>query len=554
MPSMQERYALMLREALPPDERSLPALIERAAARDPDKLNIRIGARTLTFGQTRERAAAVAGQLAARGIRPGDRVALMCRNRMEFIEFFAAAFWLRAIVVPVNPALRGAQLAHVFRLSGARLLVVDGDLFAPVAAMPVVDTLEEVWPLEAPPEASHGNATTLPFRVVGAPEHSQPVERVRIGHGDPSAILFTSGTTGPAKGALCPAAQFYWWAEYQTAAMQVTRDSVMMNVLPLYHINAINTFVQSLLTGASCIIGERFSASTFWSTAAEHGVTHSSLIGSMANFLLAQPPSPEDRAHGLRTLIASSIRADYWLEIKQRFGVPQRVGGYGSTEMNLVFNADDGWETPGNMGFATAGFEVRVFDAEDNELPDGTPGEMVVRCAVPFATFLCYWGNPEATVNAFRNLWFHTGDLVVREAGGRFRFCGRLKESIRRSGENISSWEVEQALLEHPAIAEAAAFGVPSDVTGEEVMAALVWKPGMSADYAEVCQFLEAHLARFAIPRFLEAVDALPLTETGKINRARLAQRGVTATTWDRGPAAVRSVRAAPAAPAAPGP
>lgn len=302
--------------------------------------------------------------------------------------------------------------------------------------MPVVETLAEVWLLEAPPEGLSADASKpLPLRVVGAPEQYQPVERGRIGHGDPSAILFTSGTTGPAKGALCPAAQFYWWAEYQTAAMQVGRDSVMMNVLPLYHINAINTFVQSLLTGASCVIGERFSASAFWRDAAEHGVTHSSLIGSMANFLLAQPPADDDRKHGLRTLIASSIRADYWRGIKERFG------GYGSTEMNLVFNADDGWETPGNMGYATAGFEVRVFDAEDNELPDGTPGEMVVRCAVPVATFLYYWGNPEATVNAFRNLWFHTGDLVVREAGGRFRFCGRLKESIRRSGENISSWE-----------------------------------------------------------------------------------------------------------------
>ena len=530
---MSDRFARMLESALSPAERNIPALLERAARRAPDKLNIRIGDRALTFAECRARAAAVAGQLAARGIRPGERVALMCRNRMEFIEFFTGCLWLRAIVVPVNPALRGAQLAHVFKLSGARLLVVDGDLFAPVAALAPIATLEEVWPIE-PPEP--GVTVNGSFRVVGAPATSSPLPLHPIGHGDPSAILFTSGTTGPAKGALCPAAQFYWWAEIQTAAMRVGPDSVMLNVLPLYHINALNTFVQSLLTGASCVIGERFSASTFWRTAAEHGVTHSSLIGSMANFLLAQPPGPDDRAHGIHTLIASSIRADYWLEMRARFGVPQRVGGYGSTEMNLVFNADDGWENAGNMGFATAGFEVKVFDDQDLEVPHGTPGEMVVRCALPFATFLCYWGNPEATVNAFRNLWFHTGDLVVRDATGRFRFSGRLKESIRRRGENISAWEVEQALLEHPAIAEAAAFAVPSDVSGEEVMAALVWKPGQQAGFPAICAFLETQLARFAIPRYLEAVDALPLTETGKINRAQLAARGITAATWDRQP------------------
>lgn len=528
---MNARFARMIEGARPPEQRNIPALLDEAARRYPDKVNFRIGDRAVTFSECRARAARVAGQLAALGMRPGDRVALMCRNRIEFIEFFTACFWLRAIVVPVNPALRGAQLAHVLNLSGARLMVLDGDLIDIIAGLPTLATLEQLWPLDSWQGAL---PTTCTFRIVDPPEQHQAVELPSIGHGDPSAILFTSGTTGPAKGALCPAAQFYWWAEYQTAAMQVQPNSVLFNALPLYHINAINTFVQSLLTGASCVIGERFSGSTFWRTAAETGATHASLIGVMADFLLAQPPGEWDRAHRVRTVIASSIRADLWPLLSERFGVPQRVGGYGSTETNLVFNSDDGWETPGNMGFPAAGFEVKVVDGQDNVVPDGTPGEMLVRNQVPYSQFLCYWGNPDATIATCKNLWFHTGDLVVRDPTGRFRFAGRLKESIRRRGENISAWEVEQALLEHPAIAEAAAFAVPSDVSGEEVMAVLIPKPEASVRFDEVCQFLETRLARFAIPRYLETAESLPLTETGKVNRSPLRERGVTMATWDR--------------------
>jgi len=520
------RLVDVARRALPPERRNVAAMLQDAAATHGDRVHVTIGARSLTFTQARNRAAAQAGRLVASGIARGDRVALMCGNRIEFLELLYGCFWLGVIVVPINTALRGAQLAHAIGLSDPRLLVVDGNLVGHLGALAgQADTLDLL--------ALDGAEIPAGFRASAVPEHAEPTVQHPFEPGHPGAILFTSGTTGPSKGALCPVAQFYWWAQCQTDAMGVTADSVIYNPLPLFHINALNTVTQSLLTGARCTIGERFSASRFWQDATAAGATHSAIIGAMADILLAQAEGAFDRAHAVRTVLASSVRADTWAALSRRFGITRRVGGYGSTETNLVFNCDDGWEMQGNMGFVVDGFEAQVVDEQDNPVPDGTAGELVTRSHLPFAFALGYWGMPEATVSAWRNLWFHTGDRVVRDATGRYRFVGRLKESIRRRGENISAWEVEQALIGHPAIAEAAVYGVDGEL-GEEVMATLVLQAGATLDPEELVAFLEPRLARFAIPRFIDTSDALPLTDTGKIRRGELKARGITATTWDR--------------------
>lgn len=502
-------------------------MLQDAADAHADRPHVTIGAHSLSFAQARDRAAAQAGRLAASGIGPGYRVALMCANRIEFLEMLYGCFWLGAIVVPINTALRGAQLAHAIRLSTPCVLVLDGALVGHLGALAALAGTFDVLALD-------GASIPAGFSAFKAAQRSSPLAHQPFEPGHPGAILFTSGTTGPSKGALCPMAQFYWWAQYQTAAMGVTADSVLYNPLPLFHINALNSATQSLLTGARCVIGERFSASRFWQEATQAGATHSAIIGAMADILLAQPDGPWDRAHAIRTVLASSVRADTWAALSGRFGIPRRVGGYGSTETNLVFNSDNGWEMQGNMGFVAEGFEAQVVDDQDNPVPDDSAGELVVRSKLPFAFALGYWGMPEATVSAWRNLWFHTGDRVVRDRTGRFRFVGRLKESIRRRGENISAWEVEQALLGHPAVAEAAVYGIDAELGDEEVMATLVIRPGATLNPDELISFLEPRLARFAIPRFIDTTDSLPLTDTGKIRRGELKERGITPTTWDR--------------------
>jgi crotonobetaine/carnitine-CoA ligase len=254
----------------------------------------------------------------------------------------------------------------------------------------------------------------------------------------------------------------------------------------------------------------------------------------MGAMLLAQPFSPAERAHSMHTIFSSSLRSSVWCEFSERFGVARRVGGYGSTETNAAFYAETGWETQGRMGSVVAGFEARVVNPEGGDVGEGVPGELLLRTRLPNAFCLGYWDQPEETARSWKGGWFQTGDLVSRDAEGNFRFVGRTKESIRRRGENISAWEVEQAVLTHVAVQEAAAFGVPSDLGDEEVMVVLVLREGWSLDFLDLLGHLDGRIAYFAIPRFLEIADKLPVTETGKLRRSELKERGVGSLTFDR--------------------
>ena len=197
------------------------------------------------------------------------------------------------------------------------------------------------------------------------------------------------------------------------------------------------------------------------------------------------------------------------------------------------------------MGRLKPGFTARIVDAQDNAVADGEAGELVLRADEPFAFATGYFGMPEKTVEAWRNLWFHTGDRVVREADGCYRFIDRMKDAIRRRGENISSFEVEQVLVSHPAVENAAVFPVPSEFAEDEVMAAVVLRAGTRLAHATLLDFCQPRMPYFAVPRFLEFVDALPVTENGKVTKYKLRERGITSATWDREQAGYKVVRAA---------
>ena len=272
--------------------------------------------------------------------------------------------------------------------------------------------------------------------------------------------------------------------------------------------------------------------------AADATVTY--LLGAMVAILLRQPPGEGDRDHRLRIALAPATPAEASRAFSERFGVPTLLDGYGSTETNMILaNTLDGYR-PGTMGLALPEFEARVVDELDAEVPPGTPGELVLRHREPFSFALGYNGLPEATVAAWRNLWFHTGDRVAQDADGAFRFLDRLTDAIRRRGENISSWEVEQALQSHPTVAAAAAVPVPSDLAEDEVLAFLVLRDGAEPAYEELVRWCEPRLAAYAVPRYLEILDRLPLTENGKVRKVELRARGLGARTWDREAAVAR--------------
>lgn len=495
---------------LPAAERTVPRLLELQAQRYGDKPLVVRGATTWSYRDTVERAARTAGALQGRGIEPGDRIALLCGNRLELLETVLGCAWLGAIAVPLNTALRGAGLRHALTDSGARVVVVEPDL---VAVLDEVDVPVERW-------------------VVGQtfPEPGPALPARPAAPGDTLAILYTSGTTGLPKGVCCPHAQFSWWGVIVGECLEITDEDVLYTCLPLFHTNALNAFFQAVCAGATYVLGGRFSASRFWDEARAAGATVTYLLGAMVQILLTRP---DDTAHRVRIALSPATPAAAHAAFRERFGV-LLVDGYGSTETNMVLGAHPAAQRPGYMGVVLPDHEVRVVDADGLDVPDGQPGELVCRSRQPYSYATGYFENPAATAAAYRDLWFHTGDRVVREPDGWLRFLDRLTDSIRRRGENISSLEVEQVIATHPAVAAVAVYAVPSELSEDEVMAAVVPRPGERVDPAELTAWCEPRLARFAIPRYVDVVAELPLTENGKVRKAVLRERGVTGGTWDR--------------------
>ncbi|MFD4507680.1 ATP-dependent acyl-CoA ligase [Streptomyces sp. NPDC058457] len=513
---------------LPITQCTIPSLLDRQAQTYEDKTLVRIGAVRRSFREVREQAARMAGLLAGQGVESGDRVAMLCRNRIELLDLVLGCAWLGAVAVPLNAAVRGQALSHALTGSGARILVAEPDLVEHLAIIERPGTLETVWTVGAvPADAPAG------YPVEPLPPATAPLPPAEVGPGDTMAILYTSGTTGPSKGVCCPHAQFYWWGINVTEQLGIAEDDVLYTCLPLFHTNALNTFMQALVSGATFVLGSRFSASQFWAEAAEAEATVTYLLGAMIKILYSRPAGPEDSAHRIRRALSPATPAELCEPFQRRFGV-QLTEGFGSTETNCVASGPVDPVRPGSLGRVQDDFEAMVVDEHDQQVPDGTPGELVLRSRQPYAFATGYFGLPDKTVEAWRNLWFHTGDRVFREADGTFRFIDRIKDAIRRRGENISSFEVEQVIALHEAVESTAVYAVPSDLAEDEVMAAVVVRPGHELDPVEIIRHCEKRLAYFAVPRYIDIVDALPLTENGKVRKSVLRDRGVTSGTWDR--------------------
>jgi crotonobetaine/carnitine-CoA ligase len=514
--------------ALPPAQRTLPALLKRQARLFGDRPFLSMPGAAWTHRDTAQVAASRAAALRAAGVQRGDRVAVMCSNRAEFLSTVLGCGWIGAVAVPVNTAAMGPQIEYLLADSGARLLVIEQ---AFIERLDTADfgrcALERIWTLDGAPGA-RGLVCVEPW-----PQDGVPVEAEPVGPGDTLAILYTSGTTGPAKGVLCPHAQCYWWGANSASVLGLEEVDVLCTTLPLFHINALNTFAQAALVGCRVNFLDKFSASGFWPAMQRCEATVVYLLGAMVPILLAQPQRPEERAHRVRIGLGPGVPVAAGQQFAQRTGVTL-LEGYGSTETNFVIATAPESPRRGVMGWLRAGFQARVVDEADNELPPGTAGELVLRADEPFAFASGYFGRAEQTVDAWRNLWFHTGDRVVREADGAFVFVDRIKDAIRRRGENISSWEVEQVLMSHPAVAAVAVYPVRSELAEDEVMAAVILRTPADTSASDIAAFCETRLPKFAIPRFIDLVSELPRTENGKVQKYKLRERGVPAGCWDR--------------------
>lgn len=517
-----------------PADRTVPQLLLRQAQRHGQRTLFVAGESRWTCADALDQAQAYGARLQQHGLRAGDRVALLCSNRVEFLQILLGCAWIGVVAVPINTASRGAQLRHILGNSGARLLVTEAEGLQVVQALDSQGggplPLEAIWVLGGVNDAASADPRCTAYPSEPGPARASAAA---VRPGDTLAILYTSGTTGLSKGVCCPHGQFFWWGAHSSTLLGLVEGDVLLTTLPLFHTNAMNAFFQALMVGATLVVEKRFSASAFGASLVKHQATVTYVLGAMVPILLSKEATPDDKAHRVRIALAPGVPPQFHAEFTQRFGLAL-LDGYGSTETNFVIGADISEQRPGSMGKVRPGFEARVVDDDDNEVPAGTPGELLLRASEPYAFATGYFGMADKTVEAWRNLWFHTGDRVVRDADGYFTFMDRLKDAIRRRGENISSYEVEQVLLSHPAVEVAAVFPVKSEMAEDEVMTAIVLREGATLDEIELMRFCEPRLSYFAVPRYVEFLPQLPATENGKIQKFKLRERGVTPQTWDR--------------------
>jgi carnitine-CoA ligase len=535
--------------AFAPSQRTVPEMLRRQAERHGDRTLFICGGEQWSYAEARSIAARYAGVLLAAGIAPGDRVALLCGNRPELLRLILGCAWAGAVSVPLNAAVRGFPLQHMLSNSGAKILATEAEL------LPALDTIDmkalpltRVWVIGAPgtagvppalsAEERAGRPRAQAVAIEPLPPPGDEAPPLAPGPGDLFTILYTSGTTGLSKGVCCPHAQYFWWGAYTGWQLGVGEGDVLHTPLPLFHTNALNCFFQALLHGATQVVEPRFSVSGFWPVLAQSGATVTYLLGAMVPMLLSRPPSPAEREHRVRVALAPGVPANFHEPFTSRTGIVL-LDGFGSTESNLIIASRPDDRKPGYMGLLVPGFDARVVDDADNDVADGEAGELIIRADEPFSIANGYFAMPEKTVEAWRNLWLHTGDRVVRETDGYYRFVDRMKDVIRRRGENISSYEVEQVLGGHPAVALAAVFPVSSELAEDEVMAAIVLKDGARVSEEELVRFCENRMPYFAVPRFVELTETLPRTESGKVQKYKLRERGRTAATWDREAAGV---------------
>lgn len=514
---------------------SLPEILAWQAGRRGDALFVRtIDGAELTYAQAAADAARMAGFLAAQGVRAGDPVAVMLPNGLDFVRVWLGLSRLGAVAVLLNTELKGAFLEHQILNSGAALAVCDAAAAARFAEIaPRIPALQTLLLSEDAPGLPFA---TLPLdRWRDAAPYDGPVPRPR----DIACIMYTSGTTGPSKGVLMPQAHCYLFALSAVEKLRMTPDDRYYIVLPLFHANGLLMQLAAvLLAGASAVVRPRFSASAWVEDIRAHGCTLTNLLGAVGAFVCARQPTPGDRDHRLRAVTAAPNPPAHEAALRERFGIPEVVSVYGMTEVNIPLYGELGVPRPGTCGRPLERwFDVIVADPEtDIALPAGAVGELLVRPRTAFGFMAGYHRMPDRTVEAWRNLWFHTGDAVTMAADGYVTFVDRIKDCIRRRGENISSFEVEAAIERLPGVAEAAAYAVPSGIDGgeDEVMLAVVPAEGATLDPAAIAAHAETELPRYAQPRFIEIVPELPKTPTAKVQKAKLRERGVGPSTWDR--------------------
>ena len=477
------------------------------------------------------------------GIGFGDNVAVMLNNRLEYLWSWFGLSRIGGVLVGINTALKGTFLTHVLSNTKARVGLFEPEYLPWLAD--IEDTVPHMQTVYVPGDVY--DPDNLPAfkrievrnfdEIMAAPGDEIGTE---VSYRDIGMIMFTSGTTGPSKGALMPHGHLYLFGLCMKEHMGMTPADIYYIPMPLFHAQGIlMQFYATLITGGSAVLARQFRATTWIDDIRKHKATLANLLGVMNDFVLRQPAKNTDTDNNLRMVSAVPVTDETLKALRSRFNVPKFNEIFGMTECNLpVCRPVEAPDEAGCSGKVwDEYFEVIIADPEtDEEVPLGEVGEILVRPKEPYCFMAGYNGMADRTVETWRNFWFHTGDAGRMDARGYLWYIDRIKDTIRRRGENISSYEVEAVFLDHDAIKEAAAVAVPAEEGGEdEVLVCLILEDGAEPPIPEdLLDYCTPRMPYFAVPRYIEYVDEIPTTPTAKIQKNKLRDRGLSAAAWDR--------------------
>ena len=488
-----------------------------AVEQHPDRTFLRFAGADMTFCEFNDSVARLSGGLQSFGVQSGDKVLVMMRNSVEMVHTWFAANRIGAVWVPVNSELKSITLNHVAEAAEARIAIVDEEFFAEIQSTRIFHTSQ----IFVKGNLS-GNQLSHLYDL-----GTSVGEAVKVLPSTVSAFLYTSGTTGRSKPCILSHKYFVNQASALIKYFSITSSDVLYCPFPLFHADATAlTTVPALLTGAIAALSVRFSASKFWSEIHESRATIYDFMGATLALTYKQPPSPLDNDHNVR--LAWGVPVPSWAaDYEARFGHSIKEL-YGSVEAGVpIIQIRD--RVPGSCGRVLPGYSIRIADSNDIPLPLNTPGNLLVRTDIPNAFFNGYFKSPEKTLEVMSNFWLHTGDLARVDENGNVFFLGRTKDVIRRRGENVNAFEVEEELLRHPDVVTAAAIAVPSqlgDGTEDEIKVAVVMREGSAVDEKALWEWAMENIARFQIPSVIEFVDVLKRTPTGKVEKGELKTEG----------------------------
>ncbi len=507
-------------------------ILRRQAQRIGERVFTVCGNENITYAEADRRADRIAAAFHALGIAKGQRVAILLHNRIECLDLWFGLSRIGAIQLPLNTAYKSLQLLHTLKRAPVSALVVEDALLPELEA--IIDQIHDLKTLivlgNTKPRCKH-NYLFLKD-ILSTPHLAPPA--LTVSGADTGTIMNTSGTTGPSKGVLLSHAQQYILGRNIVRDMALTENDVYYNFFPLFH-NTAQAMITLpvLLTGAKMVLIDRFSVTRFWPDIRAHGCTAFYYIGEILRILLKSTTATDGAGTKLRIGWGIGASPRDFAEFQARHGVAMR-SGYGSTEANVgVYLPHDNPKLT-SVGRAIEGYEVRVADPHDDPLPPGKTGEILVRCVEPCAIMQGYDGDLEATVAAWKDLWFHTGDAGYLDADGNLYFVGRVKDGIRVRGENVSAFEIEEVVAQVDGVLEVAAIAVPGELGGDEIKLVVVTSTGVKLDAAALIAYAQKHLPKYAVPRYVEFVAALPKTETNKVRKNVLRETPLTPNTWDR--------------------